>query len=765
MHRRRTITEKPQHKRLVPWPSPQDYNEAIQNLSTALTDPELKGAEAEQTALGLPRAMTGAFASVYCLKTTAAKWAIRCFLHNRADQHERYQFIAEHLERLALPYTVSFEYQTAGLQLNNYHYPLLKMEWAQGIPLNEYIYENLQKPEILSELLAEWKSLICWLTDHDIAHGDLQHGNVLVNNGKLKLVDYDGMFVPKLEGRHSIELGHRNYQHPSRNSEDFNLWLDHFPSWVIFTSIFCLSRDGSLWDQLGLSTDDECLLFKQADFAKPLNSKAFYILENHHNLEVRSAAKRLRSFLHLPIASVPNLLSISSTVPNIELLPVQQPNEEPKKVLRSIRATKRVFRAESFPTQNFYQNSSHQKLNQLFSAFNPTIVFPQFPANKGSSIQFAFAVIWWALRIIVLGSTIIAACFTALSLTAFILMHGHEIPFLIESLQQEWQSRTIPSPLSFSEAIKTPPQRIIALKAEADKAWSNGLYHQASADYLRAYHLAEKNGLPTRDKADILYLLADCLKNMGENSAGSVMDSAVREYLKDGTIDDQTVNALDVLSSIYRSSDRSKLTEANKYIEEAQSKKLQNHARQARLRWLKNENTRYLSNPDFSGSTTAELNYNQTKLLEHASKLLVDKKYTEAEKAFTTLLSKIEASAEPDATRADLMVNLAMCKLGKKGLSKKNSQEIRELLFGALANYENSGTFNENTAFAFSILSNTLEQGKIDLPSQKKELAYLIQYIEEFQTIIAGDGNSAEEKRLSDLLKKTTDLLKKLENA
>ena len=32
------------------------------------------------------------------------------------------------------------------------------------------------------------------------SHGDLQHGNIMVNSeGKLFLVDYDSMFVPGLE--------------------------------------------------------------------------------------------------------------------------------------------------------------------------------------------------------------------------------------------------------------------------------------------------------------------------------------------------------------------------------------------------------------------------------------------------------------------------------------------------------------------------------------------------------------------------------------
>ncbi len=51
--------------RLRWWPSPQDYSEAVQNLSVNSVDPELRKGLVYVDALGLPRPVTGAFASVY----------------------------------------------------------------------------------------------------------------------------------------------------------------------------------------------------------------------------------------------------------------------------------------------------------------------------------------------------------------------------------------------------------------------------------------------------------------------------------------------------------------------------------------------------------------------------------------------------------------------------------------------------------------------------------------------------------------------------
>src|ERR1700678_1048743 len=67
-----------------------------------------------------------------------------------------------------------------------------------------------------------WAKLTARLRDANFAHADLQHGNVLLVPGDaqnklgLKLIDYDGMWVPALADSHSGEVGHPNFQHPLR---------------------------------------------------------------------------------------------------------------------------------------------------------------------------------------------------------------------------------------------------------------------------------------------------------------------------------------------------------------------------------------------------------------------------------------------------------------------------------------------------------------------------------------------------------------------
>ena len=73
----------------MPWPTPQDYNESIQNPLYCFQDPELKASRPELTRIGLPKATSGRFASVYRMECGAVQWAVRCFSHPLKDHAER----------------------------------------------------------------------------------------------------------------------------------------------------------------------------------------------------------------------------------------------------------------------------------------------------------------------------------------------------------------------------------------------------------------------------------------------------------------------------------------------------------------------------------------------------------------------------------------------------------------------------------------------------------------------------------------------------
>ena len=287
------------------WPTPQEYNEAIQAPRLNFNDPELKAGSVELTPLGLPRAISGGFASVYRVQCSNREWAVRCFLREFSDQHQRYSAISKHLIEARLPYTVGFEFLPEGIRVGGKWYPILKMEWVQGELLHRYIKKNLNNSTALLNLANQWAKMIKALQAAGIAHGDLQHGNVLIANGEFRLIDYDGMYVPALSGQSSHEVGHRNYQHPQRTEFDFGPTVDNFASWVIYVSILALTLDPKLWDQV--KAGDEYLLFRREDFQDPYISATLSALTNHSDERIYNLAGFFQSLLYSNPSQVPTL--------------------------------------------------------------------------------------------------------------------------------------------------------------------------------------------------------------------------------------------------------------------------------------------------------------------------------------------------------------------------------------------------------------------------------------------------------------------------
>lgn len=260
------------------WPLSQDYNEAIQNPATSLGEPDLKKGEPAVNTFGLPIPRSGNFADVYEFRDAAGKtWALKCFTRQVAGLQERYAAIDAHLRQAGLPFTVNFRFLAEGIRIRREWYPLLKMQWVEGFTLNEFLRDNLSKTAYLEALFLMWVRLTKRLREAKIAHGDLQHGNVLLVPGssptklQLKLIDYDGMWVPSLAGSPSGEIGHANYQHPLRAQRlTYGRDVDRFPHLVIACALRGLIVAGAdLWRQFD---NGDNLLFRESDLKEPESS-------------------------------------------------------------------------------------------------------------------------------------------------------------------------------------------------------------------------------------------------------------------------------------------------------------------------------------------------------------------------------------------------------------------------------------------------------------------------------------------------------------
>ncbi len=300
------------------WPTPQEYNEAIQNTRLCFFDDELRDGTVSLNNLGLPKAITGSFASVYEVTCGNIRYAVRCLLQDIPDQKVRYHRLSKAICSDSLECTVDFEYQAEGIRIDQRAYPIVKMRWVQGDNLDDYVRKHYQNRTLMSNLHDQFRAMITALRTEGFAHGDLQHGNIILSEEGLRLVDYDGMFVPSLSGFLSNELGHRNYQHPARSGDHFGAFLDNFSAWVIDTTLTCLLEDPRLYAHV--RSDNEALLFQLADFKEPITSKIYFTLENHESEVVRNASRMLRTVLACLPYNVPPLspaVPLASELPQI----------------------------------------------------------------------------------------------------------------------------------------------------------------------------------------------------------------------------------------------------------------------------------------------------------------------------------------------------------------------------------------------------------------------------------------------------------------
>jgi len=282
-------------------PAPDEYRDAMQNPRLAFADPDLKFAKCEKDHWDLPRIMTGGFAAIFHLHKGKSQWAVRCFYKDVPELRRRYDAIGQFLGKRPDGVFVDASLLHDGILVQGQRYPIIKMAWIDGYPINLYIETNISKRQAISWLPDAFLELTERLEKLGIAHGDLQHGNIMVTDHSLKLIDYDGIYLPELKGLPNNQQGHPNYQLPSR-ADEYGPEIDRFSEVVIYTALKAVVESPSLWKKY---SNGENLLFKQDDFVDPDSSELMSDLEQVSDLG--PLVPKLRALCALGIEDAPAL--------------------------------------------------------------------------------------------------------------------------------------------------------------------------------------------------------------------------------------------------------------------------------------------------------------------------------------------------------------------------------------------------------------------------------------------------------------------------
>jgi hypothetical protein len=276
------------------YPQAEDYIRAVQQPEQAFLRPELRTAEFEvHPVFRIPMPASGNVAVVFRAEVEGADTALRFFIREDASTRERYTALGRHFAGHGIEDCVAHPtWLDDAISLNDAAWPMVRMEWVDGRTLDEYVGHLARGGDTgaLTSLATTWRGFVGRLQQADFAHGDLQHGNILVDTSStLRLVDFDGSWISSFQGDPPPrETGHPNYQPAGRK---WGRWMDTFPGLVIYTALLTLARRPGSWTQL---QNGENILFSAGDFVPPFRTPAWEAVASVPDEEVVRAADQLR---------------------------------------------------------------------------------------------------------------------------------------------------------------------------------------------------------------------------------------------------------------------------------------------------------------------------------------------------------------------------------------------------------------------------------------------------------------------------------------
>ena len=400
------------------WPSRIDYTQAVGFFPhVSILDTQLQGGTPQKGSNNYLIVYSGGFSTVFPIEVLSNTFALRCWIADIGEAETRYKEISNYLNQCSLPYFVDFAYVPEGILVDGNKYPIIRMEWAGGDTLCDFINQNLQDAGCLKTAAAEFQKMVETLHTHQISHGDLQDGNILLKrNGadvEIKLIDYDSVFVPALRGQPDYIVGVPAYQHPQRiaGGGGANEKVDYFSELVIYLSLLSLGEKPDLWSQFGAPTEKR-LLFTAEDFKNPDQSDLFRELANLSS-DVKHLASKLKEFCKLSIDQLEPLEAVlpktspaqdaydqglahlhcnrySEAVVEFEKATVLDPNYKEAHhglglahfQMSNFGAAKNA--AEAALRIDMHYQPALQLLDAIISSTNPPIVIPPSPSKKPS---------------------------------------------------------------------------------------------------------------------------------------------------------------------------------------------------------------------------------------------------------------------------------------------------------------------------------------------------------------------------------------------
>lgn len=271
---------------------------AVENQNSLVLDEHAKAGTFLRDSRGRLIAYSGGFTVVFPYTVKTEKWAFRCWHSELGNVRRRFESIAKAIQKSRASYLCDFAYTDEGVIVDGKIYPTTRMRWVDGLPIKDYVCKYKNNKQKLENLANKFLLLVHDMHQNGFAHGDLQHGNIIVDSrGELFLVDYDSFYCAELKGEPDIITGLRDYQHPLRQTNKIvSEKLDYFSELIIYLSILGIAENPTLVEKYQVE-GAEHMLFEADDFKHIHSSKIFQEL---HGLsyEIDTLLTVLDIYLH-----------------------------------------------------------------------------------------------------------------------------------------------------------------------------------------------------------------------------------------------------------------------------------------------------------------------------------------------------------------------------------------------------------------------------------------------------------------------------------
>jgi uncharacterized delta-60 repeat protein len=347
----------------------QDYKEALL-YDDSFKSLKIKPVTDEQGEFIFSSGRTAVVFKVKDLQTGKFK-ALKCFTMLHENALGRNQAIGRFLQFVQSPYLVDYQFLEEEIWVDDAFQPVVVMDWVEGNTLHftlNSLCEERKNKEIL-RLALMFDQMALWWLAQNFAHGDLKADNLIITpNNQLVAVDYEGFYVPALQGEQATELGTEDYQHPERSAGFFCKDLDHVSILIISSALHALSIKPELWEPYN---HGENLLLTWEDLKQAGKTE---IWKKLLSLESSSARNRL------------NLLMYALSIPPGEVTGLKQVLQLQTQHIAELDKINTELPSEEF-SNSYHWAAELGKINEVLPKYKPgTLDITFMPQNKNIPI-------------------------------------------------------------------------------------------------------------------------------------------------------------------------------------------------------------------------------------------------------------------------------------------------------------------------------------------------------------------------------------------